>query len=653
MDEKGFQKIDLTSAEDTVTPTPMESRTSSKRSSRKLRFKNKKLFTGIGIALVVFLILMIFVGIKAMAVYKQAMKVKAQASVAFAQLKQQDIAAARDELAKTQTEITGLQGAMKGIAFLKFVPLASGYFNDADHMINASSHGVNAGIITADALIPYVDVLGLKGKGTFTGGTAQDRIRTAVKTMGKVVPQIDKIEGELKLAKEEMDQVKPGHYPPVGKLKAVRDQLKQMQDIMDGAVVAVGQGKPLIKSLPTLLGEKESKKYLLLFQNDAELRPTGGFLTYYAIFRIEEGDIKVDSSSDIYNLDDSISSHPAPSSIIKQYFPSVKSAFIRDSNLSPDFIVSMKDFEALYAKSSQRTDVDGIIAINTHFFVNIIRILGEVNASGLTFTAENEPKCDCPSVVYTLENEISRPVNYVKTNRKGLIGDLMFATLDKALKSSPKLYWGQLFQQFIVDANEKNIMFYLYDKDAQSGIEALNWAGRVKDDYNGDYQYVNDANFGGQKSNLFVTKSMAIDYTVNNGTIKKKVTIEYKNPKPYSDCNLERGGLCLNATLRNYQRLLVPKGSVLNDSKGSQVKVGTSENLGKTVFDSFFTVNPQGKASMSYEYTLPIKVTDKVLPLYIQKQPGVDNIPTTITVNGNKVESFDLRTDKELKLTGF
>jgi len=652
MDEKGFQKIDLTSVEDTVTPSPMESRASSKRSNRKLRFKNKRFFTGIGIALVIVLILVIFVGIKTMAVYKQAMKVKAQASIAFTQLKQQDIAAARDELAKTQTEITGLQGALKGIAFLKFVPLASGYFNDADHMIKASSHGVNAGIITADALIPYVDVLGLKGKGTFTGGTAQDRIRTAVKTMGKVVPQIDKIEGELKLAKEEIDQVKPGHYPPIGKLKTVRDQLKQVQDIMDGAVVAVGQGKPLIKALPSLLGEKEDKKYLLLFQNDAELRPTGGFLTYYSVFRVTEGDIKIDNSSDIYALDASIASHPAPDPIILKYFPSVKQAFIRDSNLSPDFIESMKSFNALYDESSQKTKVDGIIAINTHFFVNIIKILGEVSASGLTFTAENDPHCDCPQVVYALENEISRPVNYVKTNRKGLLGDLMIATLDKALRSSPKLYWGQLFQQFIVDANEKNILFYLYDKEPQSGIEALNWAGRVKD-FDGDYQYVNDANFGGQKSNLFVTKSMTIDYTVNNGTIKKKVTIEYKNPKPYSDCNLERGGLCLNATLRNYQRLLVPKGSVLNDSKGSQVKVGTSENLGKTVFDSFFTVNPQGKASMSYEYTLPIKVTDKVLPLYIQKQPGVDNISTTITVNGNKVESFDLRTDKELKLTGF
>ena len=648
MEEKGFQKIDLSKQEDAVEAVPMESR--AMRRKRRLSPKQKKILTIGGIVAAVLLIFMVITGVIAFGVYQQAMKVKAQASVAFAKLKEQDIAAARDELDKTQKEVTVLKSKMNGLSYLKFVPLASGYYNDADHIIKGSSYGINAGIVTADALIPYVDVLGLKGKGTFTGGTAQDRIRTAVQTMGKVVPQIDKIETELKLAENEIAQVDPGHYPPIGKLKEVRDSLQQMKDVTQGAVVAVGQGKPLIKALPSLLGEKEGKKYLLLFQNDAELRPTGGFLTYYAIFRVEEGDIKVDSSSDIYNLDNSISSHPAAPEIVKKYFPSVRQAFIRDSNLSPDFVVSMQDFNKLYEKSSQKTDVDGIIAINTHFFVNIIRILGEVSASGLTFTAENDERCDCPQVVYALEDTISRPVNYVKTDRKGLLGDLMFATLDKALKSSPKLYWGRLFQQFVIDANEKNIMFYLYDKGAQSGIEALNWAGRVKE-FEGDYLYISDANFGGQKSNLFVDKTLSIEYSSQNGEVTKKVTMEYKNPKPHSDCNLERGGLCLNATLRNYQRVLVPKGSVLKSSKGSQVKVGTSEDLGKTVFDAFFTVNPQGKASMSYEYKLPFKVSDNKLPFLIQKQPGVDNIPTTITVNGKKVESFDLRTDKEFTLT--
>lgn len=652
MDEVGFQKINLAPSDDAVTSMPMESRARRKR-FKKFPIRNKKVLKYGAIVLGVLLLFTLFTAFKTFTTVRQALKVKAQAAVAYDQLKQQDIAVARDELAKTQTEIEKLKKEMGGLGYLKFVPLVGWYYNDADHLVKASTYGVKAGIITADALIPYVDVLGLKGKGTFTGGTAQDRIRTAVKTMGKVVPEIDKIEKELLLAQAEIDQVNPKHYPPIGKLKDVRDQLTQIQNVTDGAVVAVEQGKPLIKALPTLLGEKEGKKYLLLFQNDAELRPTGGFLTYYAIFRVEEGDIKVDTSSDIYNLDDSISSHPAPSPIIRKYFPSVTRSFIRDSNLSPDFIVAMQDFNELYERSSQKTEVDGIIAINTHFFVNIIRILGEVEASGLKFTAENEPKCDCPQVVYTLENEISRPVNYVKTNRKGLVGDLMLATLDKALKSSPKLYWGQLFQQFIVDANEKNILFSLNDKDAQSGIEALNWAGRVRE-FEGDYLYVNDANFGGQKSNLFVEKALAIDYIAEkDGVIKKKVTIDYKNPKPHSDCNLERGGLCLNATLRNYQRLLVPKGSVLNSSKGSQVKVATSEDLGKTVFDAFFTVNPQGKATMTYEYTIPFRVEENELPLYIQKQPGVDAMPVIITVNGKKVQEFDLRSDVELKLSGF
>ena len=91
----------------------------------------------------------------------------------------------------------------------------------------------------------------------------------------------------------------------------------------------------------------------------------------------------------------------------------------------------------------------------------------------------------------------------------------------------------------------------------------------------------------------------------------------------------------------------------LDSSKGSQVKVSTSQDLGKTVFDAFFTVNPLGKATITYEYTLPFKSIDKKLPVLIQKQPGVDNIPTTITVNGNQVEKIDLRSDRTLMLSGF
>ncbi len=494
-------------------------------------------------------------------------------------------------------------------------------------------------------------MLGLKGDKSFAQGSAEDRIKLAVQTLGKVLPKIDVIEKELVAAKADMNQVSPNHYPNFWKFAKIRNQIMTIKTGINEGVLAVDQGKPLIKLLPELMGEKTTKKYLVVFQNDKEQRPTGGFLTFYAVFRIDQGIIKVDSALDIYSLDDSLPSHASAPPIIAKYLPKVSNFNIRDSNLSPDFVDSTKTFYSMYKTSSQKTDIDGIIAIDTHFLVDILNVLGEVQAGGITFNSKNDPRCDCPQVVYVLEDNTTKPVNYIKSNRKGLLADLLFAIMQKALSSSPKLYWGPLIQAAIKDANEKHIMFYLFNPDAQKGIEALNWGGRVKQ-FTGDYLYINDANFGGAKSNLFVTNSVKLEYNVDSGgTIKRTDTITYKNPKPYSDCNLERGGLCLNATLRNFQRVYVPKGSVLNSSHGSEVKVLTKEELGKTFFESFFTVNPLGKAEITYTYTLPFKApTTGKLPVLIQKQPGVALIPYVIFVNGRQVEAFDLVQDKELEL---
>src|SRR3989344_3076780 len=155
----------------------------------------------------------------------------------------------------------------------------------------------------------------------------------------------------------------------------------------------------------------------------------------------------------------------------------------------------------------------------------------------------------------------------------------MNSIMSKALSSSPKLYWGPLFQSMLMQVNQKHIMFYLSDKDAQEGVEALNAAGRIKP-FEGDYLHINDANMGGAKSNLFVDESVEQNYEIDSdGSITKKLTISYKNPQPPSDCNLERGNLCLNGILRNWFRIYVPKGSELVSSIGSEVKMTTYDEL--------------------------------------------------------------------------
>lgn len=665
MDDSGFKKIDFSKSE----IRPEMSQTPEDIASRRARLNGNTAISpntmskkrgflkfgkrGIGIAgaiVILLVLIVVYTTINVILITGQAKKVYSQAKLVAAAAKTQNVVVAKEELVKTKTAAENLNKDINRIGFLRFVPLLGGYVSDASHMTRAGIHGINAGIITVDSIIPYADVLGLKGQGSFVGGSAEDRIRTAIKTLDKVVPKIDDIDREIKAAKVEMDEVNVNHYPNFWVFKKVRSKVELAKTLVDEGSLAVDEGKPLIKVLPELLGANTSKKYLILFQNDAELRPTGGFLTYYSIFRIDQGVIHIDTSNDIYTLDDSISSHPKADPIILKYLPKVPTQNIRDINLSPDFQKSMEGFRTYYDKSSIKTPVDGIITIDTQFLVDIINILGSVDAAGQTFTAKIDPACNCPQVVYQLELNTTKPVGYIRTNRKGIVGELLYATMQKALQSSPKLYWGNLFQAAIKNANEKHVLFSLNNKDAQSGIKALGWAGEIKN-FNGDYLHINDANFGGAKSNMYIKQDVRMDYDVaSNGEITKTITINYRNPQKYSDCNLESGGLCLNAILRDFQRVYVPKGSTLESSKGSSVKVTTGEDLGKTYFSSFFTVNPLGKATMVYTYKLPFKVTSGSLPLYIQKQPGIKDVPFEIYVNGKKTETFDLTADKLLNL---
>lgn len=654
MEDLGFKKIEFgepqeaLSSQDNLQEGKIVSSGLSKKNNKSF---NKTLLFAFLSLLIIIIGFCLIVFVKGKIVYSAYKRTNAQAQLALVAFKKQNIFLAKEELVKTQDDLNSLKSSFMDLSMLGFIPLLNSYYNDAGRLVNAATYGVSSAITVTDSLIPYADVLGLKGEKSFVQGTAEDRIRLAVATMDKVVTKIDDIEVQLIKAKNEVDGIKMNKYPNFGPFVNLRNKINEAKTLVDSGVVSVQEGKPLIKVLPELLGNKGSKQYLILFQNDKELRPTGGFITFYAVFRVEQGIMHIDSASDIYNLDDSIAVHPKAPDIILKYLPKVYTLNIRDSNLSPDYAVSMQAFNALYEKSSSKKKIDGIIALDTHVLTSVLNILGDVTAGGITFNAKNDPRCNCPQVVYTLESFADQPVGHLRADRKSVVGELLYAIMQRSLASSPKLYWGKLLQQGMREAQEKHILFYLLNKNAQQSLEALNVAGRIKD-FNGDYLHINDANFGGAKSNMYVQQSVKMEYNLDNsGAINKTVTITYKNPYPYSDCNLERGGLCLNAILRDFLRVYVPKGSILLESQGSEVKVETKEDLGKTDFEAFLTVNPLGKSEISFRYRLPFNLKNGVsLPVLIQKQPGTNAVPYEIFVNNKKINSFDLNTDQILNL---
>jgi len=620
-----------------------------KRNNKKANFKFK-FHKKLSIAVAVVIILIVLISIPAYSTYKSGLQTYRQAKLISAAAKAQNVVETSDEIAQTQADLAQTQSHFHWLLPLKFIPIIGWYYSDADHLMNAANDGLTSAQTVATDLKPYADLLGLKGTVGGAPTSASDKIKTAVLSLGKITPHIDDIEGSMNSMKEEMDQVDPNHYPSFIFGKQVGADLSGLKTFTDETAVGIADAKPLIKALPSLLGATEPKQYLMIFQNDKELRPTGGFITGYAIFDVNQGTISLVKSDDIYNLDDSIPDKPpAPAPILK-YFSGVYQFNLRDSNISPDYMVSMNTFNSMYQKAALKTEpIDGIIAIDTNVLVSTIKILdNNVEADGQTFTTDNDPHCDCPQVIYALENSIARPLNYVTTTRKSLLGDLLSAIMTKALQSSPKKYWGPLFQSIITSTQQKDILFDLFDSQAQQGIEALNAAGQILP-FTGDYLHINDTNFSGAKVNIFLSEAVTNAYSVaSDGTITKTVTITYKDPFPPSDCSLKDGGLCLNAEYRDWLRLYVPQGSQLVNSTGSTIKINTYNELGKTVFEGFITVQPNGGlTTFTITYTLPFKLkSGSPLPLMIQKQPGATNNPYTITVNGNTIDQFTLTGDK-------
>ena len=601
-----------------------------------MRNKNSLIF------LVVLLILGYFF------VYRPIINIKAKANIVLASARemksifaQNDIELLKTRLGDFSNKYQNLEKAAKPIYWASFIP----YVSDLKNGLTAGNYLVKAAKETVDTIEPYADLIGFKkGEQSFAEKSAEDRLQTAVLTLDKMVQKVDPIAEDLDQAGKSIAKINPNRYPKkIGKL-ILREKIVNIKDQFEGVTELFVNAKPLIKKLPEILGSKEEKTYLILYQNDKERRATGGFLTFYAVFKVNNGKMTIYRSDDIYSLDASISNHPKAPPEILTYHKGVSQFYIRDSNLSPDFVQSIKLFESLYQKSGAKVTYDGIIALDSKILVDMLTIFGDVDVSGIRFSAKMDPRCDCPQAIYTLFDLVDRPVGYVKENRKGILGDLMYRLFYNAIGFSPSKYWGTLMETMFKNLEEKHILVYFNDSETQESLEQLNFSGRIRD-YEGDYLHINNVNFAGAKSNMFVSES--IDSKTNGK--EREVVIVFRNPYPASDCNLERGGLCLNAVLRNWIRFYVPEGSKLVSFDGSSKKVQTYDELGKTVFEGFLGVPTQGQATVTLKYTLPSNIDTNNYSLLVQKQAGVEEQKLKVSFNNRSLFDGLLRADKVIK----
>ena len=647
--EKAKQKVLRSFSERKDTMPESEIDSSKTMSSSHFSFSNlskkQKTFLGIGSILLVLISVFATLGVYAYSVSKelkvQASETAAIGREAYALFKTQNLPATQEKVAEIDTNLEKITGTYSKFAFLKYIPFANTYYTDGIHGLAAADAGLNAATKTLNAVSPYADVLGFSGDEPFQGGTTEDRVKILLETLEKISPELDAISEDLQIVEAELNQIDPTHYPETIGDTVVRANIIQGQELVAGASTSLTEFRPVIEQLPSIAGANgETKKYLVLFQNDNELRATGGFLTAYAIINVTDGKVEAEKSDDIYELDQKFKKTELIPPELGRYLTTEKYWNLRDMNISPDFKVSMDKFYGNYKDiKGEPSEIDGIIAVDTHFLTNLMKVLGPTEVPGYgTFSAENDPRCDCPEIIYVLSEIITKPTPYLRDDRKGILGPLMRALLSKAY-AAPKQQWPELFGQGFAAIQGRNVQMSFMDPDHQAAAELAQAAGRMTPPENGeDFIGIVNANLGGAKSNLFVTYS--VEQIVSepvDGRIEKTVEITYKNSRRADNCNLEAGLLCLNSTLRDWTRLYIPEGAELLSSSGFNEEARVYNENGFTVIDGFFILEPLGSAKLSFTYTVPYENETEYVGK-IWKQGGLETFDVLFDVTGGQEE---------------
>lgn len=364
------------------------------------------------------------------------------------------------------------------------------------------------------------------------------------------------------------------------------------------------------------------KDYLLLFQNNMELRATGGFIGSVGFLTLNNGRLENLEISDVYTIDGQLKGHVEPPPEIRKHF-SQPNYFFRDSNFDPDFASTAIQAEWFLDKSIGR-HVDGVIGINLFLIEDLLKAVGPV-----TLPDFNREVITSDNLFVKAQVFINQDFFAGSTQKKDFLSSVATEIQKKLM--SPDISYLKILILFTKSLEEKNLIFYFNDPELQKDFENLGWAGRifnvrcinVSEKCFPDYLSIIESNFGINKANYFVSKSITISKNIaSNGALTTDLTLNYSNQ---SRENLLQGG-----EYTNYLRLFLPKSiSFISASYNDENLLTTNFDISsyqndKVVYGILLKVPQNSIKKFKFTYSLSLQLTqsDKFYQFYFQKQPG-------------------------------
>lgn len=434
-------------------------------------------------------------------------------------------------------------------------------------------------------------------------------------------------------------------------------QIKKLKEAISQIQIRLNKTDEYADALLKIFGNDYPKLYLFIFQNNQELRATGGFIGTYGLFKINNGQIEKVLVDGIYNPDGQLKEKIIPPFPLWKVSPNWG---LRDANWFADFPTSAKKIVWFYEKTGGPT-VDGVISFTPTVMEKLLEVLGpiEMPQYGITVTAENFVEVTQKQVELDYDTEENKP--------KQFLTDLTPVVLEKMF-NAPKEKLPDIFKVFSKNIKEKHTMFYFLNEDLENLVLRENIGGALKDTP-GDYLSIVNSNIDGLKTDGVIKNEIYHQARIQeDGSIIDTVTIKRTHNGGEEEYDW------WNAENKNFLRVYAPKGSEFLEAIGfnketpapllgvdyseykkdnllagieetmiQDDKSGTwiFEETGKTVFANWVYTGPGKTSEVSFKYKLPFKVGDGLASDYsliTQKQAGAigDRLFTELIIENNR-----------------
>lgn len=337
--------------------------------------RGKKIAIVIAVVLAVLLVLS---GVYGFLLYNSVKTVKNSASTVMSQvdtiktsIKDGDAEALRSSVNtvvnSTNVISSEVNSPLWGAATL--FPVVGQDVKSAQTLVNAAKNLVD------NALEPISDdIAGVSLSSIVSGGSINAELVSKVCDTGLEV---------LPVVEESVEQI---NSLPDAKISQVQSIINKVKTPLSGSSETISKLKPILENLPRMVGAEGARSYLVIAQNNAELRATGGFPGSWGTITVDNGVISMGDFTSIVHQD----------GLSVELTDEERSAIATNMDTDPAQVNCTADFVRVgelsreYWLQATGQQVDGIVAIDPVFLQQLIGLVGGFTASdGTEVNGEN------------------------------------------------------------------------------------------------------------------------------------------------------------------------------------------------------------------------------------------------------------------------